>query len=244
MIILCASLIIMVVLVFWRRTRLLCLSARMNFRTGKTEKALKLFGIATRLGALDPEDLMYYGYVLLRSGNIDFSRDILTRASINAKKDSLKKRIKSMLALVEWKEGNLELAIELMEDAMVDFKSTNVYQNLGLLYNLRGNGKKALEFNLEAYDYNSEDLVIMDNLAESYALCKNTARAKELYEELLAKEPHFPEPYYSYGLILIAEGEKERGLSLIRESLSKKFSFLSIKSKEEVEALLLEKENE
>lgn len=244
MIILYASFIIMAVLIFWRRTRLLCLSARINFRTGKTEKALKLFGIAARLGELDPEDLMYYGYVLLRSGNLSFSRDILTRASLNAKKDSLKKRIKSMLALLEWKEGNLDLAIELMEDAMVDFKNTNVYQNLGLLYNLKGNGKKALEFNLEAYDYNSEDLVIMDNLAESYALCKNIARAKELYEELLAKEPHFPEPYYSYGLILIEEGEKERGLSLIKESLSKKFSFLSIKSKEEVEALLLEKENE
>ena len=140
MIILYASLIIMAVLIFWRRTRLLCLAARINFRTGNTEKALKLFGIATRIGTLDPEDLMYYGYVLLRSGNISFARDILTRASLDAKKDALKKRIKSMLALVEWKEGNIDLAIELMEDSMVDFKNTNLYQNLGLLYNLKGNG--------------------------------------------------------------------------------------------------------
>ncbi len=216
--------------------------ARMNYQRGKTEKTLKLFRIANNIGRLDAEDMMYYGYVLLRTGELSASREVLTHASLNAKKDATKKRIKSMLSLVAWKEGDLDSAIEMMESVMSDFKNTNTYQNLGLMYIIKGDAERALKFNLEAYDYNSDDLVILDNLAESYAISGDISKAKEIYEELLKKGPHFPEPYYSYGLILISEGEREKGIELIRQSLSKRFSFLSIKSKEEVEKLLLENE--
>ena len=83
-----------------------------------------------------------------------------------------------------------------------------------------------------------DDLVIADNLAESYAISGDIQKAGELYEKILEKDPHFPEPYYSYGLILIDKGEKERGIDLIKESLEKRFSFLSVKSKEEIEEIL------
>ena len=44
---------------------------------------------------------------------------------------------------------------------MVDFENTNLYQNLGLMYILSGNGHKALEFNKKAYEYNPDDMVII-----------------------------------------------------------------------------------
>ena len=100
--------------------------ARMNYQRGKTEKTLKLFRIANNIGRLDAEDMMYYGYVLLRSGELSASREVLTHASLNAKKTVTKKRIKSMLSLVAWKEGDLESAIEMMESVILDFKNTNI----------------------------------------------------------------------------------------------------------------------
>ena len=100
------------------------------------------------------------------------------------------------------------------------------------MYNLAGEYEKALEFNLEAYDYNSDDNIIVDNLAESYALTGDLKKAAEVYEELLSRdpEPRFPEAYYGYGEVLIKLGEREKGLELIEKSLTKPFSFLSIKS--------------
>ena len=230
-------LVVLVVVIFLKSAEILTLVARIRFQEGDTEKALKLFKIADRLGG-KPQTRMYYGYIMLRIGKLDTATELLTRASMTAKKTDLKKQIKSLLALATWKNGDLDGAIEMMEDAITDFKSTTFYQNLGLMYVLKGDAEKALRFNLEAYDYNPDDMVIMDNLAESYALCKETDKAKEMYETLLEKEPHFPEPYYNFGLLLIEEGEKDRGLELIEKSLDKKFTFLSILQKEEVEKLL------
>ena len=80
-------------------------------------------------------------------------------------------RIMSLQALVAWKEGDIELAVGKLEDVYNQgFKNTNIYQNLGIMYNLSGDYEKALAFNKEAYDYNSDDNIIVDNLADTYSL--------------------------------------------------------------------------
>lgn len=233
--------LVLLVVAFLRRAEIAAFHARMQFSKGNTDKAVKWFSFANRIGSLKPESQMYYGYILLRTGDINTAEQLLTNASLRAKKEPLKKRIKALLSLAVWKRGDLDGAIEMMEDAIYSVKVTNFYQNLGLMYNLKGDGQKALAFNLEAYDYNSDDMVIMDNLAEAYALCGETEKAMAQYEELLKKEPHFPEPYYNFGLLLINQGQRERGIELIRQSLDKRFTFLSVKTKEEIEALLEEK---
>ena len=227
-----------------KRAELVAAWGRVRFQRGDTDKALKMFERADKLGTLKADNLMFYGYILLRTGHLAEARTVLTRASMSAAKPALKKRIKTMLALVEWKEGNINQAIEDLEEIIEDFKSTAVYQDLGLLYVLSGNRERALEFNLEAYDYNADDMVIADNLAEAYVLCGEDEKAAEIYEALLEKKPHFPEAYYGYGRLLIKRGERPRGIELIRESLDKRFSYLSVMSKAEVEEMLSELENE
>ncbi len=231
----------LLIMIYLRRAEIPAFYARIQFSKGNIDKAVKWFSIANRLGPLKPSSQMYYGYILLRTGDINAAEQLLTHASLKAKKDPLKRRIKALLSLAVWKRGDLDSAIEMMEDAICSVKLTSFYQNLGLMYNIKGDRQKALAFNLEAYDYNSDDMVIMDNLAEAYALCGETEKAKAQYEALLKKEPHFPEPYYNYGLLLINQGQKERGIDLIRQSLDKRFTFLSVKTKEEVETLLAEK---
>lgn len=230
--------------VIFKRGEIVAAWAKVKFQCGEVDKALKTFKKADKIGTLKPESLYFYGYLLLRTGNLSDARTVLTRASMNATKPAIKQRVKALLALVEWKEGNLTQAIETLEEVNAEFKSTMVYQDLGLLYILRGERVRALEYNLEAYDYNSDDLVITDNLAEAYVLCGKDDEAAELYEKLLEKKPHFPEAYYGYGQLLIKRGERERGLSLIRESLDKRFSFLSVKCKAEIEEILEELEKD
>lgn len=235
--------VVLIVLVIARRGELVAVFARRKYGKGDIKGAISLFGLANRIGKLGGSSLMFYGYLLLRDGQLDLAKEILTHASLTAVKPELKKRVKSLLAVAEWKSGNLPLAIEMTEEAMVDFKTTNLYQNLGLMYVLSGDARRALEFNKEAFEYNSDDLIIMDNLAEAYALYGDTEKASEIYESLLEKEPHFPEPYYGYGQLLISKGEKTRGIELIRKSLDKKFTFLSVLQKDQVEKMLEDAEN-
>ncbi len=140
-----------------------------------------------------------------------------------------------------WKQGNLADAIEEMEEIVADgYKNTQIYQNLGILYNLSNDLEKALAFNKEAYEYNSDDHIIIDNLADCYAIRGEYEQAAEIYENLMKEEPEprFPEAYYGYGKVLIALGKREEGVAMIEKSLTKPFSFLSIRPKEEIEALL------
>lgn len=232
------SIVILLIILFVKRAALTATAARIAFQKGETEKALKLFEKAEKLGSLDAGNKLFFGYILLRTGNLEKARITLAEASMMHAKDNIKNRIKAMRALVMWKEGNIKDAIESLEELIENFKTTAVYQDLGLLYVLDGNKEKAVSFNLEAYDYNSDDMVIMDNLAEAYALCEMDDKAEETYKALLEKEPHFPEAYYGYGLLLIKKGEKEKGLELMRQSLDKRFSFLSIMQKSEVEDLI------
>ena len=236
--------VILVVVLVMKRSEIIAYAAKLKFSKGDLKKALKWFAIANRIGKLGAESLRYYGYLLLRDGQPEIARTVLNHASLAAKKPEVKKRVKAMLAVCEWKSGNLDLAIEMTEESMLDYKNTNLYQNLGLMYVISGNARKALEFNKEAYEYNSDDLIIMDNLAESYALYGDVQKSKELYEKLIEKEPHFPEPYYGYGLLLFKQGEKERGIELIEKSLEKKFTFLSVMQKEEVEKMLEDLKNQ
>ena len=51
--------------------------------------------------------------------------------------------------LTAWKQGHLDEAIEELEEAVnADYRTTQIYQNLGILYNLSDDHEKALKFNL------------------------------------------------------------------------------------------------
>ncbi len=237
-------LIIVLIIIVVKRANIVALFAKYKYSKGDYFGALKIFNVADKIGNLNLGNKILYGYNCLRCGELDAARKAFNLADNLARpKTADKYRIKSLKALLAWKEDDIETAVELLEEVYEDdYKTTTIYQNLGIMYNLAGEYEKALEFNLEAYDYNSDDNIIVDNLAESYALTGDLKKAAEVYEELLSRdpEPRFPEAYYGYGEVLIELGEKEKGIELIEKSLTKPFSFLSIKSKEEIENLYSE----
>ncbi len=235
---------VLIILVFTQRANIIAAFAKLQWQRGNIRNALKTYAFADKIGNMSANNRFIHGFIALRQGETELARRTLTRASMSNPKPNIKNRIKSLLALLAWKEGDLELATEMLEEIIAGFKTTEMYQNLGLMYILSGDGEKALAFNLEAYDYNSDNMGIMDNLAQSYILCGNKEKAAEIYEKLLTKEPHFPEPYYEYGAMLIEKGEKERGIELIRKSLDKRFTFLTVKTKEEIEQLLASYKNQ
>lgn len=233
--------VILIILVV-KRANIVASFAKTQFAKGNYEKAIKIFKVADVIGNLNVNNKSFYGYALLRSGDPE-SAQVVLRGILPYTKEKTADRyqIKNLLALTYWKLGNLEDAIEELEEVVEqDYKTTVVYQNLGLLYNLSDDREKALAFNLEAYEYNSDDNIILDNLAEAYAKSGDFEKAIEYYEKLLEgeKEPHFPEAYWGYGEVLIKRGQKDKGIEMIEKSLTKKFTYLSTKTKEQVEEML------
>ena len=234
-------LIVFLIFLVVKRADLVAGFAKIKYQKRQYPEAMKIFKIADKIGNLNVSNKLLLGYVCLRCGDLESARKHLQLCSTLTKRGSAdRNQVNNILALVSWKEGDLAGAIEELEDVIDSgYKTTVVYQNLGIFYNLSGDSEKALKFNLEAYDYNSDDPIICDNLADSYAKAGDDEKAAEVYEGFIHAdpEPRFPEAYYGYGQVLIRLGKKEEGLRLIAKSLTKPFSYLSIRPKEEIEEL-------
>lgn len=223
------------------RAPIIAFFAKVRFVQGNTKAAVKAFELAQKLGKLSPAKLLEFGYLLMRQGDFSGAKKVLEKAELAAKKPAEKRQIESILALAVWKDGDLDGAIRILENVLDSFRQTTVYQNLGLMYILGGNAEKALAFNKEAVDYNSDDLIIQDNLAQSYVLCGDVDSAEQVYTKLMEKKPTFPEAYYGYGFLLIDKGEVDKGKELVEKSLDMRYSALSVMQREDVEKLLEEK---
>lgn len=229
---------ILLVFIFIKRAAILALIGRTNYFKGNIEKGLAWFEKAYKTGVAKPKTIVSYAYLLLKSGNIKDSEKILENLLRSRLQTDDRMLAKSNMALVQWKKGELDTAIETLEEVISDFETTNIYGSLGYMLIQKGNLDKALEFNLKAYDYNSSNAVILDNLGQTYYLRKEYDKATDIYKNLMEQNPSFPEAYYNYGLVLKAKNNNEEALEMAKKALNYKISFLSTIKKENIDKLI------
>ncbi len=123
---------------------------------------------------------------------------ILGTLSYDTMDDNERLNYNATNALSIWKQGGLHRAIEIYEALLNDKDSILIYETLGYLLICAKNYKKALEFNLKAFEFNNTSERIKCNLATSYYYAGHEKEAVKLYKELIADYANFPEPYYYY----------------------------------------------
>lgn len=139
-----------------------------------------------------------------------------------------------------WKKGQLKDGIKMLEDVFSNYKNTTIYGSLGYLLILDGDMNKALNFNKEAYEYNSSDPVILDNLGYTYYKIGNIKKAEEIYRKLIGLNPNFPEAYYNYSCVLKDLGMTESALEMAKKAKNYRLSYLSNLKEEELDNYLEE----
>lgn len=169
--------------------------------------------------------LVSYGYILFKEGKLKEAEEILMKAVDKSKGRDDRNMAKSNLALVVWKKGDLDKAFRMLKEVTAEYKTSAVYGSLGYLAIEKGDLDEALKINLEAYDFNSDNAVILDNLAHLYHMRGEMDRAGEMFKKLMQKEPHFPEAYYDYGKYLEDAGEPEKAAEMYQRALKCKFNF-------------------
>lgn len=209
-----------------------------SFTKGNNEKALLWFEKAYKTGKMSSSNIASYAYIQLKLGLIDNSENLLKKVLQLKINDDYTNQVKSILALVYWKRQKLDEAIEMLEEVIKKYKTTSIYGSLGYFLVLKGDLEKALAFNLEAYDYNSSDKIIQDNLGQTYLMLEQFEKAKEIYESLLLTNPTFPEAYFNFGLLCEKINQPEKAVELYKRALSSKFSYLSTLTKEQIQAKL------
>lgn len=207
-------------------------------------KMFDFYEKAYQTGRLNAEQKLYYAYIAMREGRMEKAERLFNAILSYKQQPDLMARARLNYALFLWKSGNLDEALELTEKVFKDYKSSVSYGNYGYLLILKGDLDKALEINLEAYDYNDSNPVIADNLGQNYYLLGKYEESREIFEKLIAAKPQFPIPYYNYAKTLYALGEKQEALENLNRALQYPFSFVAELSRDEVEAMITKIEEE
>jgi len=206
-----------------------------EYGRGNLQEAEKWFSKAAASKKAGTDILVSYGFILFKEGKLKEAEEIFLKAVKNSKNQDERNMAKSNLALVVWKKGDLDKAYEMLREVISEYKNTAVYGSIGYMAIEKGDLDEALKINLEAYDYNSDNAIILDNLAHLYHLRGEMDKAKEIFEKLMEKEPRFPEAYYDYGKYLEDAGDLQNAREMYRRALNCKFSFNNTITTEQVQ---------
>jgi len=210
--------------------------AKYLFGKGEFQKALVLYERIVR-DSKTSRDRLSFARILMKVGRFDDAETQLRKLNLVDLDKIEVVQAKLNLAQVVWKKGDVKDAIRRVEAVFETEKITLVYATLGYLYVEAGDMKKALAFNQEAYEYNSANSEICDNLAECWLALKEYQKALELLEAISKQKivPVFPEWRYHYGLALEGLSRNEEALVQLKIALAARFSALSAINPEKVQ---------
>jgi tetratricopeptide (TPR) repeat protein len=173
-------------MLFTNRASVFAFLGARSYSKGDSDDAIRWFERAYQSGVAKPRIITAYAYMLLKLGDIEASEKILNEQMSKLLSAEDKMNVKSNMALVLWKKGQIDDALIMLKEVFEDYKTTTVYGSLGYFLILKGDLDKALEFNLEAYEYNNSNAVILDNLGQTYYLIGEYDKSEEIYKKLIS----------------------------------------------------------
>ena len=222
--------------------RFLCNMALWGYEKKGKDYFLKKMALAYKSGRMDPKSAASYSFILLKNGSLEKASEVLDYAELSAfelknrKKGEMKyNHVHSYRALILWKQDRLDDAVILLRNLLNDgYRTTVLFANLGWFLIKQERLSDALTVNLEALAYDRSN-GILDNLALNYYKIGDFKKSRELYEELIERNPLFPDAWFNYGKLLESQGEGEKSQEMYQKALDCEFSFLGTISKDEVE---------
>jgi len=211
---------------------------------GNLEKARRYYGIGMEKDMTNPSFKLAYGVALLKSGEFEKARDVFRDVLLNrGYKESTRNMAKINLSLAYWKLGEIDTAVEMLSELHRRQRNSRIYAALGYLLIEKGDLKEALEFNLEALDYDDEDPVILDNLGQTYYRMGNIDEARKYFLKAESLKADQAVTLYHLGCIYQQEGDYETAKEKLLKALDCNIGTLTTINREDIEKRLTEIES-
>lgn len=215
--------------------------ALMNHQKGKFAEARAAYEQLYAGGYVSAAYMLPYSVMLLREGgeeNYLKVKEILKKAEKAPDLDpSRRQELLMDYAVAQYKLGELEKAVNLLEASHRKAPCGVTYQALGFLYIEAGDAEKALAYNQEALDYDDEDPVVLDNLGQTYyRLLGDKEKAKEYFDKAHAIKEGQIDTLYFLAQYDKEAGDKAAAISKLEKAMEGRFSPLNYATKEKVQA--------
>jgi len=214
-------------------------NALVKHQKGDVEGARREYEALLAEGVYKPNYLLPYSVLLLRDGGEENYQKVKKMLAKIQKAPDLSKEDRSQLlmnfAVADWKLGNKQKAIDLLEASHRERPCGLTFQTLGFLYVDAGQQEKALTFNTEALDYDDEDPVVLDNMGQyCYRLTGDKAQAKIYFEKAHAVKPGQIDTLWFLSRYDLEAGDKQAAINKLETALEGRFSPLNFVSQEQV----------
>lgn len=208
---------------------------------GRYDEAMAIYNQLYDNGFVSAVYMLPYTVLLLRNAKTDDDfnkvKEVLKKAE-KAPDLSPDKRQQLLMhyAVAQYKLGQLDKALNLLEAAHRKQPCGIIYGTLGFLYIQAGDAEKALSYNLEALEYDEEDPVTLDNLGQVYyRLLNDKEKAKEYFCKALEYKEGQIDTLYFLSRYDIEEGKIQDAIEKLEKALEGRFSPLNYVTKTDVE---------
>ena len=211
----------------------------------KHDLALELYKQAYDAGVRDLNISMAYAVLLMRYDRCELAKTILLECEKTPKlSEKDRKQLYINYSVCQWRLGNIDRAIELMETAASNGTTALIYTTLGYYYIERGKQtgdfSQAIEYNQKAYEYDEEDGGILDNLGQLYYFMGDHNKAYEYFARAYDAKPTQAATLFYIAKINVERGNYEKAKAFIEKCLTGNFSALCTIARSEAEALKAE----
>lgn len=215
-------------------------NALIQHQKGNVAAARAVYEELYAKGVLASQYMVSWTYILLREGgeeNYKKAKEILAKAQ--KAPDLTPQRRSDLLvnfAVADYKLGNLDKAIELLERVHQKSPSGETYGALGYIYIEHGDAEKALKFNQDALEYDDEDPVILDNIGQIYyRLLGDKEKALEYFTKAHELKPGQIDTLWFLSRYDLEAGKKDEAIDKLETALEGRFSPLNHVTKTMVE---------
>lgn len=206
------------------------------YNTGNHGDAVKWYEKAMKNKAVSDAQKITYGVLLMKLGNFEKAEKLFSTVIRNKlAKPEMTLKARQYRVIAYDRLGNFEDSREDAKDILNTYKNSVTYGIMGYIANCDSTDyDENLKLCLEAYDYNSDDRDICDNLTVAYINCKMYDKAKEIAEQVVKSNPKFVEGYYHLAQIELALGNKKSAIDALEKIKDCNRSSLTTVSEEDI----------
>ncbi len=227
-------------IVFINRASIYARKGFMALQKKDNKKALEYYEKAYKTNKASADIVLTYGIMLLRNARPEEAEFIFNLTVLNPRaKAEVKNKAKQYRALTYYKLGREDEALEDAQEIFESYKNSFSYGLLGYLMLATNQDLDATyKICLEAYEYNSDDRDICDNMLVCYLRKNELEEAKKVSDLMIERFTTFTETYYHSAILYKKLGDNEKAKSLL-EKISENCvrTYLTTVSEEEIEEL-------
>ena len=219
---------------------LLAVRGNLAYMKGDHEKAKRLLKLSIDKDVPSPVAHYNYANLVLRDGDAETALSCLRKSRALKPAPIMEKNIYMTIGSAYWVAGEVDKAIETLEQMQKDYEyvNENVLSTLAYMYFAKGDFATAHELTDKALAEAPEYAAAWDNRGQIFLAQEDLTQAKEAFAKALAYKPTLVDSLYYMGVLYEREGDADAAQSYFARAAEAPISALNTVTTAQIAAKL------